>query len=276
MFTMNCKGRLWVVDKPQVMGIINTTPDSFFEGSRYSGTEAVLSIAEKMVIEGASVLDIGGQSTRPGALPVSEQEETDRVVPAIESLRKAFPSVLLSVDTFRSSVAAAAVEAGASLVNDISAGHADKHMLATVAGLKVPYICMHMKGVPETMQQHAFYEDVCREVLDFFIQKTAQCHAAGIHDIIIDPGFGFAKTAEHNFRLLKHLEIFKILQMPVLAGLSRKSSIYKTLGITAAEALNGTTVVNTLALEKGAQILRVHDVKEAVEAIHLWQAYNSA
>lgn len=276
MFTMNCNGRLWVVDKPQVMGIINTTPDSFYAGSRYTGTDSIMEVAEKMIAEGASILDIGGQSTRPGSTTISEAEEKERVIPAIRALSKAFPQILLSVDTFRTEVAKAAVDAGAGIVNDISAGNREIDMISTVASLKVPYICMHMKGVHETMQQEAIYDDVCLEVVDFFIQKTEQCRQAGIKDIIIDPGFGFAKTAEHNFKLLKTLEVFRIFNRPLLVGLSRKSTIYKSLGITAAEALNGTTVVNTLALEKGANILRVHDVKEAMEAIQLWELYDKA
>lgn len=273
---MNCNGRLWVVDKPQVMGIINTTPDSFYAGSRYTGTDSIMEVAEKMIAEGASILDIGGQSTRPGSTTISEAEEKERVIPAIRALSKAFPQILLSVDTFRTEVAKAAVDAGAGIVNDISAGNREIDMISTVASLKVPYICMHMKGIHETMQQEAIYDDVCLEVVDFFIQKTEQCRQAGIKDIIIDPGFGFAKTAEHNFKLLKTLEVFRIFNRPLLVGLSRKSTIYKSLGITAAEALNGTTVVNTLALEKGANILRVHDVKEAMEAIQLWELYDKA
>lgn len=276
MFTMNCNGRLWVVDKPQVMGIINTTPDSFYAGSRFTGTDPILAIAEKMIAEGASILDIGGQSTRPGSPTIGEAEEMERVVPAIKALVKAFPNTLISVDTFRVEVAKAAVGAGASIINDISSGNREKGMLKAVASLKVPYICMHMKGIHETMQEEAVYDDVCKEVVDFFIQKTEQCREAGIHDIILDPGFGFAKTAEHNFRILKNLEVFRIFDKPLLAGLSRKSTIYKSLGITAAEALNGTTVVNTLALEKGVNILRVHDVKEAMEAIKLWELYDKA
>lgn len=276
MFTMNCNGRLWVVDKPQVMGIINTTPDSFYAGSRFTGTDRILGIAEKMITDGASILDIGGQSTRLGSPTIGEAEEMERVVPAIRALAKAFPNTLLSVDTFRAEVAKAAVGAGASIVNDISAGNREKEMLKTVASLRVPYVCMHMKGFHETMQEEANYEDVSKEVVDFFISKIEQCQEAGIFDIILDPGFGFSKTAEHNFKLLKNLEVFRIFDRPILAGLSRKSTIYKTLGITAAEALNGTTVVNTLALEKGASILRVHDVKEAMEAIQLWALYDKA
>ena len=269
MYTLNCKGRLLTVDKPVVMGIINTTPDSFYEGSRFMGKTGILHQAEQMLKEGATLLDIGGQSTRPNSATVSEEEELSRVTGAIESLHFNFPEAIISIDTYYARVAAEAVAAGASLVNDISAGAIDTQMLATVGRLNVPYVCTHMRGTPATMQQFTNYENVTREVLDFFIQKTAECHKAGINDIIIDPGFGFAKTPAHNFTLLKNLAVFKVLEKPVLIGLSRKSTIYKTLGITAGEALNGTTVLNTIALMNGAHILRVHDVKEAKEAIEL-------
>jgi dihydropteroate synthase len=269
MYTLNCKGRLLVMEKPLVMGIINTTPDSFYEGSRFMGETGVLKQAEQMLKAGAAILDIGGQSTRPNSTLVSAEEELQRVVGAIESLRYNFPEAVISIDTWYASVAAEAVAAGASMVNDISAGAMDPLMLSTTGSLQVPYVCMHMKGTPATMQQHATYENVTREVLDFFIQKTADCHAAGITDMIIDPGFGFAKTPAHNFTLLKQLAALKVLGKPILIGLSRKSTIYKTLGITAAEALNGTTVLNTVGLLNGANILRVHDVKEAREAIEL-------
>lgn len=269
MFTLNCNGRLVVVDNPVVMGIINVTPDSFYAGSRFTGERDILQQAEKMLQEGAFILDIGGQSTRPGSEQISIDEELKRVIPAIEQLHSRFPEAILSIDTYQSKVAAAAVAAGALLVNDISAGNIDSNMLATVASLYVPYICMHMKGTPATMQQNPVYENVTREVLDFFIQKIEQCHAAGIQDIIIDPGFGFGKTMPHNFELLKNLKAFSILNKPLLLGVSRKSTISKTLGITTAEALNGTTVLNTVGLMNGATILRVHDVKEAKEAITL-------
>jgi dihydropteroate synthase len=267
MYTLNCKGRLLVVDKPLVMGIINTTPDSFYEGSRFMGEDGILKQAERMLQAGADILDIGGQSTRPNAPAITAEEELQRVTGAIESLHFNFPEAIISIDTFYSQVAKAAVEAGASLVNDISGGHTE--MYTTVAALNVPYVLMHIKGTPANMQQQAQYDDVTREVLDYFIEKTAACRAAGIHDIIIDPGFGFAKTHQHNFTLLKNLSAFNILDMPILSGVSRKSSIYRTLDITAAEALNGTTVLNTIALMNGAHILRVHDVKEAKEAITL-------
>ena len=258
------------------MGIINATPDSFYKGDLNDGMDGILKLAGKMLNDGAGILDVGGQSTKPGSEPISVQTELDRVIPAIENIHNNFPEAIISVDTFHSEVVIAAVTAGASMVNDISAGELDKKMISVVAGLRVPYICMHMKGNPQNMQQQAFYEDILKEVIDYFIKKIHQCRAAGIKDVIIDPGFGFAKNAEQNFYLLKNLSVFNMLDCPVLAGLSRKSTIYKTLNITAAEALNGTTVLNTLALNNGASILRVHDVKEAKETITLFQRYKQA
>lgn len=269
MFTLNCKGRLLIIDKPIVMGIINVTPDSFYTESRKTLLNDVLQQAEKMLHDGAAILDIGGQSTRPGSKEIGAKAELKRIIPAIEAISKRFPESCISVDTFFAKVAAEAVNAGACIVNDISAGTLDKEMIQTVAQLQVPYIAMHMKGTPQTMQQQANYQDVTLEVLDFFIKKTEECRLAGINDVIVDAGFGFAKTISHNFTLLKNLSLFKILEKPLMAGLSRKATIYKTLGITPEEALNGTTVLNTIALTNGADILRVHDVKEAVEAIKL-------
>ena len=276
MFTLNCKGKLITTDVPPVMGIINATPDSFYRGDLNNGMEGILMLAKKMINEGATILDIGGQSTKPGSEEISSEKEMDRVIPVIKMIHEHFPQTILSVDTYQSAVAIKAIEAGASIVNDVSGGEADKKMIDTVAALRVPYICMHMKGTAANMQSFATYEDVLKEVLDYFIFKIHQCRAAGIKDIIIDPGFGFAKNAAHNFNLLKNLHVFKMLDCPILAGLSRKSTIYKTLGITAAEALNGTTVLNTLALNNGANILRVHDVKEAVESVTLMESYKSA
>ena len=276
MFTLNCKGKLITTDVPPVMGIINVTPDSFYRGDLNNGMDGILMLAKKMINEGATILDIGGQSTKPGSIEISSEKEMDRVIPVIKMIHEHFPQTILSVDTYQSAVAIKAIEAGASIVNDVSGGEADKKMIDTVAALRVPYICMHMKGTAANMQSFATYEDVLKEVLDYFILKIHQCRAAGIKDIIIDPGFGFAKNAAHNFNLLKNLHVFKMLDCPILAGLSRKSTIYKTLGITAAEALNGTTVLNTLALNNGANILRVHDVKEAVEAVTLMESYKSA
>lgn len=276
MFTINCKGKILRLDDPLVMGIINVTPDSFYKGHLNSGIDEITVLAEKMVKDGADIIDIGGQSTRPGSSPISAAEELQRVLPVIEAIHKNDPGIIISIDTYHSAVADAAVDAGASMVNDISGGNIDREMLSTVAVLKVPYVCMHMKGIPATMQQEPRYDNVVTEVLDFFISKLEQCRVAGITDIIIDPGFGFGKTIEHNFSLLKNLSLFSITGKPVLAGLSRKSTIYKTLGSTAAEALNGTTVLNTMALLNGASILRVHDVKEAKEAVTLFNAYKKA
>jgi dihydropteroate synthase len=276
MKRINCKGKLLSLDEPVVMGIINATPDSFYEGHLKLNTAEIVTLAGNMIQEGAAILDIGGLSTRPGSKPVSIQEETDRVLPVIEAIHHAYPEAVLSIDTYHSSVAKPAVIAGAGIINDISGGNLDNDMLQTAAILNVTYICMHMQGTPATMQQEPFYENVVREVLDFFIAKTEACTKIGIKDVIIDPGFGFGKTIEHNFQILKQLSVLSITNKPVLAGLSRKSSIYKTLGTTAAAALNGTTVLNTMALMNGASILRVHDVKEAVETIKLFNAYKKA
>ena len=276
MFTLNCNGRLLIIDKPVVMGIINTTPDSFYADSRKIAADAAVQQAGDMLKEGAAILDIGGQSTRPGSVLVSPAEEADRVLPVVEAVAKAFPQTFISIDTFYASVATQSIAAGAAIVNDVSGGTMDIQMLSAVGSLHVPYICMHIKGTPQTMQQHAVYNDVAKEVLDYFIKKISDCKAAGITDIIIDPGFGFAKTIQHNFRLLQQLAIFKMLEKPLLAGFSRKGTIYKTLNTTAEKALNGTTVINTIALLNGANILRVHDVKEAMEAISLIAAYRNA
>ena len=272
MFTLNCKGKLLVLEKPLLMGIINATPDSFYEGSRFSGVDKIAEQAEKMLNHGADMLDIGGQSSRPGSNPVSVDEEMKRVIPAIEAIVKKSPETIISIDTFYAKSAAEAVAAGASIVNDISAGSMDHNMLSTVSGLNVPYVLMHLKGTPQTMQHNPVYENVVREVLDFFIKKTDELKRAGIKDVIIDPGFGFGKTIAHNFEMLKNLSVFKMLDKPILLGVSRKSTIYKTLGNTIEESLNGTTVLNTIGLMNGASILRVHDVKEAKEAITLFTA----
>ena len=258
------------------MGIINATPDSFYKGDLDNGLDGILKLATKMLNDGAAILDVGGQSTKPGSASVGVQTELQRVIPVIEMIHKNFPEAIISVDTYNSEVAVAAVGACASIVNDVSGGEMDKNMIATVADLKVPYICMHMRGTPENMNEHAIYDDIMKEMLDYFIAKLYQCRAAGIIDVIIDPGFGFAKNAAQNFYLLKHLSIFKMLDCPILAGLSRKSTIYKTLNVNASKALNGTSVLNTFALCNGANILRVHDVKEAVEAITLYKQYLQA
>jgi dihydropteroate synthase len=272
MYTLNCKGKLLVVDKPLVMGIINATPDSFYEGSRFYGTDKIMAQAEKMLIEGADIIDIGGQSTKPGSIQIAVEEELKRVIPSIELICRKFPDALISIDTFFSKVAVEAVGAGATIVNDISAGTMDQNMIEIVSSLNVPYVLMHMKGNPQNMQQDPAYENVTREVLDFFIRKISDLKKAGLTDVIIDPGFGFGKTITHNFDLLKNLSVFKMLDKPILMGVSRKSTIYKTLGTTAADSLNGTTVLNSFGLMNGATILRVHDVKEAKDATILFSA----
>jgi dihydropteroate synthase len=255
-----------------VMGILNATPDSFHGASRAEATAQVLALADRMVSEGADLLDIGGQSTRPGSRRLDAREESERVLPAISAVRERHPGILISVDTYHAAVAREAVAAGADLVNDISAGNLDPEMVPMVATLNVPYIAMHMKGEPTTMQEDPRYGNVLTEVLDFLIAKVAECRSAGINDLILDPGFGFGKTVGHNFSLLAALRSFHILDLPILAGLSRKSMITRTLGIRAEEALNGTTALNMAALLQGAQILRVHDVKEAREVVRLNEA----
>ena len=269
MFSLNLQGRLLVVQKPLIMGILNVTPDSFFEGSRVLETERMLAKARQMIDEGVDILDIGGQSTRPGSERLSVTDEMSRVIPAIEAITKQFPDIIISVDTFYAEVAAAAVNAGARMINDVSASTLDSKMLNTVAGLNVPYVFMHMRGNPQTMASLNTYDNVVEEVWDFLALKLYECRKAGIHDVIADPGFGFAKNIDQNFQLLSKFEYLDWLEVPVLAGLSRKSTIYKTLGITAEEALNGTSICNTIALQKKAAILRVHDVKEAREIIRL-------
>lgn len=273
MFTLNCKGQLLVIDKPVVMGILNTTPDSFYAGSRVEQTTALLQRAESMLSGGAAILDIGGQSTRPNSKRVSAEEELSRVVPAIESIHRNFPEAILSIDTFYAAVAKEAVAAGAAIVNDVSAGTLDKELLPAVAAMGVPYVLMHMKGDPQTMQNNPVYQNVTLEVFDHLSFAITDLQRQGIHDIIIDPGFGFGKTIGHNFQLLRELTFFRHLQKPLLAGLSRKGTVYKTLNTTPEKALNGTTVLHTIALMNGATILRAHDVREAKEAIDLFLAY---
>ena len=274
--TINAGGRLIDLSTPQVMGIINLTPDSFFADSRKPDTTDAVQQAGKMLAEGASMLDLGAYSSRPGAEDISLQEEIDRLLPAIEAIVKQYPEGVLSIDTFRAKVAEEAVKAGAHMINDIGGGDLDADMFATVARLQVPYILMHMKGTPQTMVQQTQYGDVFSEVFDHLVERYEKLRALGVHDVIIDPGFGFAKTAEQSYALMNRLHDFNLLQLPVLAGISRKRMIYGLLGSTAPEALNGTTVLNTIALTKGADILRVHDVKEAVEAVKLWQVISNS
>ncbi len=271
---INCRGQLIDLAQPRVMGIINLSPDSFYAPSRAGGMSDVLHQAEKMLSEGATFLDIGGYSTRPGADDIAPEEELKRVIPAIEAIVREFPSALLSIDTFRGEVARAAVDSGAALVNDISGGSFDEEMIPTVAALKVPYIIMHIQGTPQTMQINPQYKNVVREVMQYFSFLIERLQEQGISDIILDPGFGFGKTVHHNYELLKHLGQFgQVLGFPVMAGLSRKSLVNKVLDIKAAESLNGTTSVNTIALMNGASILRVHDVKEAMECIRIVRYY---
>jgi dihydropteroate synthase len=267
--TLLIAGKVIDLTIPKVMGILNVTPDSFYDGGRYTDENTFLLQAEKMIAEGADFIDVGGYSTRPGAIEISEKEELDRVIPVVKVLLKEFPSAIISVDTFRSAIAKAAIESGASLINDISAGELDAAMIETVAALQVPYVAMHMRGTPQTMTQFTIYENLLKEVLEYFHRKLYQLKTAGIKDVIIDPGFGFAKTVDQNFELINNLERLQILEKPLLVGLSRKSMIWRTLKTNSEAALNGTTTLNTLALLKGASILRVHDVKEAKEVIEL-------
>ncbi|MCB0564163.1 MAG: dihydropteroate synthase [Phaeodactylibacter sp.] len=268
--TLNCRGKLLSLEQPVVMGILNVTPDSFYDGGKYTRKDAILHQAEAMLAEGASIIDVGGMSSRPGAEIISVEEELKRVIPAIESLLRRFPDTIFSVDTVQSRVAREAVAAGAAIVNDISAGRFDEQMYEVTGKLGVPYILMHMQGAPENMQQQPVYEDVVREVLDFFIAEVGKLRQAGVKDIILDPGFGFGKAVAHNYRLLREMHVFRILDYPLLAGLSRKSMINKVLGVSPAGALNGTTALHMVALQQGARILRVHDVLPAVETIKLW------
>ena len=268
--TLNCKGKLLDLSEPKVMGILNLTPDSFFDGGRYfANIDDALRQTEQMLLAGASIIDIGGMSSRPGAKLISVAEELQRVLPTIEAIHKNFPQAILSIDTVRSEVARQAVAAGASIVNDISAGNFDDKLLETVADLQVPYILMHLKGKPETMQHKPVYENIVLEMVDFFQEKLEKINALGIRDVVIDMGFGFGKTLEHNYEILRQLQDFQLFDLPILVGVSRKSMIYKYLNIKPEDALNGTTALHTFALLKGCQILRVHDVKEAVEVVKL-------
>jgi len=272
MYSLKSKNRTIVVDKPIVMGILNVTPDSFYTPSRVTVLEEILLKAEQMLTAGASILDIGGQSTRPGSQWLTAEEEHARVIPPIKQLVKEFPTAFLSIDTFHAKVAEAAILAGAHMVNDISAGLLDADMLSTVSRLQVPYVIMHMRGDPQTMQLKTDYKNVVNEVLVFLTERKKACQAYGIPQLIVDPGIGFAKTIEQNFELMANLEAFQILELPLLLGLSRKSFIYKTLQTDPAGALNGSTFLHAIGLQKGATILRVHDVQEAVDGINLFNA----
>ena len=267
--TINCAGKLIDLSIPKIMGILNITPDSFYDGGRYNSDKKILDHVEKMIIDGAIFIDIGAYSSRPGGVDIDENEELKRIIPAIELVNKKFPEIIISIDTFRSKVAEACLNSGASIINDISASQLDEKMMETIAKYNVPYIIMHMKGNPQNMMDKTNYDDMLQEMIKYFSKKINQAISNKINDIIIDPGFGFAKNIKQNYDLLNHLDLLKILDKPIMVGISRKSMIYKSLDSTPEEALNGTTVLNTVALIKGASILRVHDVKEANECIKL-------
>ena len=267
--TINCKGTLIDLSSPKVMGILNITPDSFYDGGAYKSEAAILSQVEKMLSDGATFIDVGAYSSRPEATHVSEEEELKRILPVIRLLIREFPEILISIDTFRSKIAQECIQAGAAIINDISGGSMDRKMFQTIANLQVPYIVMHMLGTPQNMQKSPIYKAVTSDLISFFADKIHQLHQLKVNDVLIDVGFGFGKTQEHNFELLKNLSLFKNLEVPILVGVSRKSMLYKTLDISAKEALNATTSANTIALLNGASILRVHDVKEAVEAVKI-------
>jgi dihydropteroate synthase len=274
--TLNCRGRLLDLSSPVVMGILNLTPDSFFDGGRHATPDAALRQAERMLTEGAALLDLGAASSRPGAAEVPPGEELRRLLPVVEAVARRFPEAALSVDTWRSEVARQCADAGAAIVNDISGGRFDPHMFETVAALGTPYVLMHMQGTPATMQHAPAYADVVREVLDFFLEKLALLRSLGVKDVVLDPGFGFGKTVAHNYELLRNLHVFQMADLPLLAGISRKSMICRVLGVGPEGALNGTTALHMVALQQGASILRAHDVREAVQVIRLWQELGGA
>ncbi len=272
--TINCKGQLIDLATPKVMGILNVTPNSFFDGGKYKNQQEILSQVELMLAEGATFIDVGAYSSKPNADFVSVKEELARIIPVVDLILKHFPKALLSIDTFRSEVAQLTIENGAALINDVAAGSLDEQMMAVVAKHNVPYIMMHMRGTPQTMQTMTDYKDIVKEMLFYFSQKVHQARSLGINDLILDPGFGFAKTTDQNYEVLQKMELVQMLELPLLAGISRKSMVYKPLHSNASEALNGTTVLNTIALTKGSKILRVHDVKEAMECITLYNKLN--
>ena len=274
--TLNCNGTLLDVISPIVMGILNITPDSFFDGGLYQNEKKMLVRVEKMLHEGAAIIDVGGMSSRPGAVFVSSEEEINRVIPSIQSIKKHFPEAILSVDTWRSAVAKASVENGAGMINDISGGQFDDTLFETVASFKnIPFILMHIQGTPDSMQVAPHYDNVLEDILKYFIEKTGKLRELGVKDIVLDPGFGFGKTIAHNYEILKNMHVFQIMDLIVLAGISRKSMIYKYLDIKPNEALSATSALHLLALQQGARILRVHDVKEAKEIIALHQLLSS-
>lgn len=273
---ITCNGTLIDLSTPKIMGILNVTPNSFYDGGKHNSLEKALTQTEKMLHEGATFIDVGGASSKPGVAEISADEEKKRVLPVIEKIASTFPQAFISIDTYRSDVAAKAIAAGANMVNDISAGNLDKKMLQTVGSMGVPYVAMHMQGNPQSMQKNPTYNDILISIREFFSKKIIEAYNAGINDIILDPGFGFGKTLQQNFMLLRHLHTLHIDGIPLLVGVSRKSMIHKTLDIEPSAALNGTTVLNTIALDKGAQIVRVHDVKEAQQAIRLVEALQAS
>lgn len=275
MSSINCNGKLIDLTSPKVMGILNITPDSFFDGGKYNNSETILSCVEKMLNDGATFIDVGAYSSRPGAKHISEEEELERILPVIKLLTDTFPKIVISIDTFRSNVAERCIDKGACIINDISAGDMDENMFNIIAKMQAPYIIMHMQGTPQNMQANPNYTNIVTDVLFYFSKKIAELRKLGVNDIITDVGFGFGKTIEHNYTLLKHLELFKNLDCPTLVGLSRKSMLYKPLNISPELALNATTSANTIALLNGANILRVHDVKEAAEAIKIVELLNN-
>lgn len=274
MKSINCKGKLINFSTPKVMGILNVTPNSFFDGGKYNSTNKLEEQVRKMLEQGADIIDLGAYSTQPNAAFVSEEEELKRMIPVVKYLVKIFPDIILSIDTFRAEVAKQALESGAAMINDVSAGFLDDNMMQVVGAFKVPYIMMHMKGTPQNMQQFTDYDDVMHDMMYYFSERIAKAKSFGINDVIVDPGFGFSKTLDQNYEVLHKLELLKNLDVPILSALSRKSMIYKFFQTTPAEALNGTTVLNTISLIKGANLLRVHDVKEAVECVKLYNKIN--
>ncbi len=271
--SLNCKGTLLDLSTPAIMGILNITPDSFYDGGRLKDDKSIITKAESLLMEGAKIIDIGGQSSRPGAKPISVEEEWSRIFPALKVLVKEFPDAILSVDTFYAQIAKSSIEEGASIINDISAGNLDPDMFAFIIRSKVPYIMMHMKGTPQNMQDNPSYENLHEEIIRFFTEKISALTKEGVTDIVIDPGFGFGKSVSHNYQLLKHLSLYKILGFPILAGLSRKSMVTKVLKTDPSSSLNGTSVLNAIALLNGASILRVHDVREAIEVKKIIDQY---
>ena len=274
--TVNCQGQLLNVSEPQIMGILNVTPDSFYDGGRYADESAIINQVERMLTEGASIIDIGGYSSRPGAKHISEKEELERVIPIVETIHSEFPDAILSVDTFRSSIVAKAIESGASIINDISGGELDNKMFEIIAHYNVPYILMHMKGNPQTMKNESSYKNMMEEIILYFSKKINALRKMGVNDIIIDPGFGFSKTLEQNYELLHKLNEFKLFELPILVGISRKSMVNKILNVKAEDALNGSTALHALAITNGANLLRVHDVKEAIEVLKIVKAFQQA